>query len=364
MDLNICQWDRAVELARQLCDLGQVPAISFQLQRHGLVTPAMHFGTSKLHTDERPTDDTLFLIASLTKPMVAMAVMLLVERGELALNQRVATILPEFNEPSKRSITIRNLLTHTSGLPDMLPNNQELREQHASLNDFVNETIQTDLVFTPGRGAQYQSMGYALLGPIIESVSGRAYQQFLREELFEPLDMHNTWLGLTAELLPMKHMAEVRVPTVQQAGTDWNWNSDYWKQLGAPWGGGLSTAADLSKFCRWMLTQGKTQAGEQLLSAASVRISTTNRLHDYPLIAEVDRRTRGWGFGWRMNWLEHRGAFSDLLGPEVYGHWGATGTLFWIDPSTNSALVILSTEPMDREISPLVMLSNAITAAL
>ena len=195
------RWDQIQNWASELCDSNQVPALSFQYQRSGKATPPQYFGIAQSDSSAPITDDTLFLIASLTKPMVAMAVMLLVQRGLLSLNRRVATILPGFKEASKRNITVRHLLTHTSGLPDMLPNNQELREQNSSLERFVEETIDTELVFSPGRGAQYQSMGYALLGPIIEQVSRMNYQQFLKQELFDPLEMHNTWLGLPNDII-------------------------------------------------------------------------------------------------------------------------------------------------------------------
>jgi len=83
--------------------------------------------------------------------------------------------------------------------------------------------------------------------------------------------------------------------------------------------------------------------------------------HDLP---ESDRRTRPWGFGWRLNWHAHAASFGDFLSQNAYGHWGATGTLFWIDPERRTAAVMLSTQPMERDRSPLVRLSNAISASV
>jgi len=96
---------------------------------------------------------------------------------------------------------------------------------------------------------------------------------------------------------------------------------------------------------------------------STIRMATSNRLNDFPDIPEPIRRTRGWGYGWRMNWIDHRGSFGDLLGPSIYGHWGATGTLFWLDRQTETAVVLLSSQPYDRSVSPLVPLSNMISAA-
>ena len=357
------RWNEVLTRAEELTDSNEIPALSIQVQRRGLTTGEHLFGSLRSQGSERIDKETLFLIASLTKPLVAMATMLLVERGQLVLNQRVVDIVAEFREAPKRPMTIRHLLTHTSGLPDMLPNNEDLRRAHAPLQTFIEETCQTPLQFPPGRSSQYQSMGYALLGKVIEVVSGRPYAEFIRDELFRPLGMTNTYLGLSAEQLKSRRIAEVRLPERQRGGDDWNWNSRYWRMMGAPWGGAYSTVRDLSIFCRAMLTGGLTQKGHPLFSPATITEATTNRLRDFAMISDAERRTRGWGLGWRMNWREHRGTFSDLLPSTVFGHWGASGTLFWVDSRRELACVILSTLPLNEEISPLVGLSNMITSS-
>ncbi len=148
------------------------------------------------------------------------------------------------------------------------------------------------------------------------------------------------------------------VPDAQAGGVDWNWNSRYWRSFGAPWGGAITTTSDMSRFCQCL-----AQGGEPLFSPATVREATTNRLLDFPGIPDGDRRSRGWGYGWRMNWKDHRSLFADLLPAEAYGHWGATGTLCWIDPERELSAVLLSTRSVEREVSPLTRLSNMICAA-
>lgn len=359
-----------------------MPAIALQVVCRGTTTGVRCFGRQRLAAESPPLrEDAIFLVASLTKPIVAMAVLLLVERGRLALNDRVVEYMPEFDAADRRSVTIRHLLTHTSGLPDMLPNNRPLRESRSPLARFVEGSCAVTLDFPPGRGVQYQSMGYALLGQIIQRVSGAPCAEFLRRELFEPLGMLDTALGApdswyetaglragcrtaSGMLIPMiDRIAEVRVPEDQQGGDQWNWNSRYWRQLGAPWGGLFSTSHDLMIFCRMML-RGGTIASVRLFSPATIEAATSNQLeclHDLP---EGDRRTRGWGFGWRLNWPGHAASFGDLLSPRAYGHWGATGTLFWIDPASDAAAVILTTQPLEREASHLTRLSNMIVAAI
>jgi CubicO group peptidase (beta-lactamase class C family) len=347
----------------------------------GLTTGVHAFGTRSVDSSAATSDsqvcrdDSLFLIASLTKPIVAMATLRLVERGELCLNDRVADIVPGFGGADRKSTTIRHLLTHTSGLPDMLPNNRALRAANAPLERFVEGACGVTLDFPPGRGMQYQSMGFALLGDIIQQVSGVTCAEFLRRELFDPLGMHDSHLGLPdegastsrtgadAESL-LSRIAEVRLPPEQAEAAGWNWNSPYWRTFGAPWGGMYSTVHDLLTFCR-MILRGGTYAGGQVYSPATIAAATSNQLEYFHDLPDADRRTRGWGFGWRFNWPAHNTCFCDLLSESAFGHWGATGTLFWIDPERDAAAVILSTQPLDFGSGPvLTRLSNMIAAAL
>jgi CubicO group peptidase (beta-lactamase class C family) len=325
------------------------------------------------HAEERACrDDTLFLVASLTKPVVAMATLLLVERGDLGLNDRVSEIVPGFGGADRKAATIRHLLTHTSGLPDMLPNNRALRAANAPLERFVEGACGVTLDFPPGRGVQYQSMGFALLGHVIQQVSGLTCAEFLRRELFDPLGMRDTHLGLphdgaeSAAGAPSiaSRIAEVRLPPEQADAPGWNWNSRYWRTFGAPWGGMFSTVHDLLIFCR-MILRGGLYAGERVFSPATIAAATSNQLEYFHDLPDADRRTRGWGFGWRLNWPAHNSCFCDLLSDRAFGHWGATGTLFWIDPERDAATVILATQPLDLGSGPvLTRLSNMIAAAL
>lgn len=362
MGLAPSRWENVLKQARGLCESGEMPALSLQIQRQGLTTGVHAFGSRSASFPAPVDQDTCFLVASLTKPVLAMAVLTLVEDGKLGLNQRAVEFIPEFHEAAKKTITIRHLLAHTSGLPDMLPHNQKLRMEKSPLSRFVEGTCGVTLDFPPGRGSQYQSMGYALLGEILTRVSGMPYGQFVRERIFEPLRMKHSWLGLPGELYGTIPLAEVVLPEEQVGGSDWNWNSRYWQSFGAPWGGMICTVGDLSLFCRMMLDDG-LGPNERLFSTTTIRLATTNRLGDFENVPEFDRRARGWGLGWRMNWPDHRGTFGDLLSDSAYGHWGATGTLYWIDPQRDMAAVLISTQPLGKEQSPLTRLSNAIVAA-
>ena len=140
--------------------------------------------------------DALFLIASITKPVTATAIMMLLERGRLALDDRVADYVPAFAANGKRDVLIRHLMTHTSGLPDMLPENEKLRRAHRPLSAFVEGTCRLPLLFPPGTRVNYQSMGIAMLAEIVHQVTGVALSEFLAKEVFGPLEMADTSLGV------------------------------------------------------------------------------------------------------------------------------------------------------------------------
>jgi CubicO group peptidase (beta-lactamase class C family) len=361
------RWDRLLHLAAGMAG-GDLPALALQVSHRGR-TPGSH-AWGRQHPDHpQPVlrEDAVFLTASITKPIVAMASLLLVERGLLSLNERVNEFFPG-TDVSRKPMTVRHLLTHTSGLPDMLPDNRELRMRQAPLGDFIAGSVSASLDFPPGRGVQYQSMGFVLLSDIIEQVSGQPISQFLRCEIFEPCGMTDTELGPSDAWFEgyeprSSRIPWIQVPSEQEGGDDWNWNSRYWRQLGAPWGGLLSTTTDLLRFLQVMQNGGRTENG-RLFAQATVEAAVANQLHVYADVPESDRRCRGWGFGWRLQWPAHPASYGDLLSPSTYGHWGATGTLFWVDPQRELAAVLLTTQPLDRSGPVLARLSNAIVGAL
>ncbi|MCC7420530.1 MAG: beta-lactamase family protein [Planctomycetaceae bacterium] len=363
------RWAAALELVRDWCDRDLLPSAGVVVGRGDRMTKPALFG--RQHLADAPAsirDDAIFLIASITKPIVAMGACLLIERGQLLLGERVHEFIPEFGGERKYATTIRHLLTHTSGLPDMLPNNRQLRAAGAPLHAFVEDTCDCEPAFAPGRGVQYQSMGFALLGEIIARVSGRSCPQFLREEIFEPLGMHDTALGAPESWFQgtsprIARVPEIRVPADQTTAHDWNWNSRYWRMLGAPWGGLLTTPADLGTFAALMLNRGRI-GDRTLFSPATVDAAVRNQLEPMRDVPEEDRRCKPWGLGWRLNWPAHSENFGDLLSPHTYGHWGATGTVFWIDPEHQVWAVILTTQPMEPHGRYLARLSNAIAAAI
>jgi CubicO group peptidase (beta-lactamase class C family) len=289
--------------------------------------------------------DTIFLVASITKPVTATAAMLLVERGKLTLDEPVVSFVPEFAGKGKEKVLVRHLLTHTSGLPDQLQENQELRAGHAPLKEFVQRICQVDLLFPPGTNVSYQSCGFAMIAEIVERIEGVEFRDFLRQDLFDPLGMDDTSLGAQWEKLP--RISQVKIPAGDfQYGpgvADWNWNSPYWWNFRAPWGGMFSTVEDLTSYCQMFLEDGRHN-GLQILSPAAVAAMTRDQIVTMVDIPARLKLTDRWGLGWRLARGQHS-AFGDLVSPATFGHGGATGTLLWADPKLQLTCVVLTNDP-------------------
>src|SRR6266699_7217264 len=146
-------------------------AASILIARRGTIVLYKGFG----HSIE---PDSVYLVASITKPVTATALMMLVERSKVTLADPVPTYLPEFTGGEKSKVRVLDLLAHTSGLPDMLPENTELRRAHAPLSEFVNRSYTTPLLFTPGTAFRYQSMGILLAAEIVAKLSGMPLREF------------------------------------------------------------------------------------------------------------------------------------------------------------------------------------------
>jgi CubicO group peptidase (beta-lactamase class C family) len=352
---------RADELVQRWLTDDRIPAAGWCIGRRGRMLEPRMVGRQRPAKDAPALrKDALFLIASPTKPVTATAIMMLLERGRLSLDDRVADFVPAFAANGKRDVQIRHLMTHTSGLPDMVPDNEKLRRAHQPLSAFLRETNRLPLLFPPGTRVNYQSMGILMLAEVVHQVSGVTLADFLAKEVFGPLEMNDTALGMQGPR--RERIAHVRVPAALEK-EDWNWNTPYWHGLGVPWGGLITSPGDFANFCQMMLNGG-ILGKTRILSPASVRAMTSNQLAAMPRVPEEDRRCKPWGLGWRLNWPAHSANFGDLLGPRTFGHWGATGTLVWIDPDAEAFFILFTTQPQEPEGRFLSRLSNVVSSAL
>lgn len=293
--------------------------------RSGARVVSRSYGSAK-------NSDAIFLLASITKPMTAAGIMLLADRGELKLADLVRRFVPEFRSGARSRITVKHLLTHTSGLPDQLPENIELRRRNAPLGEFVERAIRTDLLFEPGKKYSYQSMGILLLAEICERITGTPFPDFLDRELFRPLGMNRTALGLGRLGLEETQRSQVEhgPPHGGQGASEaahWDWNSSYWRELASPWGGAHGSAPDVSRFFLEFLVPGEAE----VLRPATASLMVRN--HTFHL-----GTPRGLGFALGS------GAGAGCS-ESTFWHGGATGTLAWADPVTGTRFVLLTTLP-------------------
>ncbi|HOW71617.1 MAG TPA: DUF1343 domain-containing protein [Phycisphaerae bacterium] len=272
--------------------------------------------------------DTIFDMASVSKPVgCATSIMLLIERGQLNLSDRVSRYFPDFAANGKRDVTVEQLLLHRGGLvPDNSLNDYKGTPAESLAKIFALKTI-----YDPGAGFDYTDVGYIMLGELVKAVDGRSLDQFARQELFEPLGMKDTGYMPSNELKPRC------APTEQRDG-QWMIGEVHDPRAYALGGfaghaGLFSTADDMARYCRMMLSGG-TLDGKRILSELTVREMTRGRcLPD-------GTGCRGYGFDVSTGFSSARGNLFEA--GSTYGHTGFTGTMFWIDPNHDCYVVLLT----------------------
>jgi CubicO group peptidase (beta-lactamase class C family) len=276
--------------------------------------------------------NTIFDVRSVTKTVTAVAVMILIEEGKLGLNDPVEKYLAGF-----KKITIHHLLTHTSGLPFSRPAEIEdiTIKRDRTLAEVVALLAKQEPEFTPGTQFRYASSGFAILGRIIEVVSGKPYEQFVKERVFDPLGMRDSFF-----FIPDDRRARVASVYRKQDGKLEKWREidEYTRhaKYSAPEFGMYSTAEDLAAFCQMMLNGG-TFRGRRVLSRMSVAAMTAN--HTMNIKSAVTQRPAYNGLGWGLS----GDPIDDfpLTSPGSYGHNGAFGSLIWIDPKEGLVRIFL-----------------------
>lgn len=337
-----------------------VPAGAIVVGRNGRIVEPQFFGRQGAEPGAGEIRrDSMFLLASITKPVTYMAAMMLVERGLLNLSDPVMRYIPDFAAHHKEETLVLHLFTHTSGMPDMLPDNAELRQKHAPLHSFVDGAINAMPLFAPGTEFSYQSMGTLIVAELVQRIAGVTIHEFIQSEMLEPLGLKSTGLGSRG--FDRERLVRVEVPDYQR-GSNFGWNSRYWQELGAPWGGMFSSPEDFAVICQLLLNGGRYD-DVQLLSPGTVKAMTTNRLLDQPELPDAVRRARPWGLGWSLNSRGTSRSWGDTLGPRVYGHTGATGTMCWIDPDRKGFCLLFTSAIRSKAPWRLVNLSNIVGAA-
>jgi CubicO group peptidase (beta-lactamase class C family) len=300
--------------------------------RRGQVVNFEAVGYQDLEQKTPMRTDTIFDIRSMTKPFTAIAILILMEDGKLALNDAVEKYLPEFRDSAFKDgphpITIRHQLTHTAGLPlYCLPISQEMPiKRNQTLAEYVSFLSKQTPEYEPGTQHRYSGGGFAILGRVIEVISGMPYERFMRERVFVPLGMKDSFFFVPVD-------KQNRVASIYRME---NGKLTKWEELMAfsrtakypgPEFGMYSTASDLSALCQ-MLLDGGIYKGRRILSRLSVQLMTSNHVARLPLAGTHRPAFHGFGLGL---WGDPAEDFP-LTTRGSFGHNGAFGGLFWADP--------------------------------
>jgi CubicO group peptidase (beta-lactamase class C family) len=320
----------AAEALARAAGSGQVSAAVLHVSQ-GDVTFTRSFGKA---ADEH----AMFLLGSISKPISVAALMTLFDKGAFSLDDRLTRFIPQFTGEVRADVTIRHLLTHVSGLPDQLPENDALRSRHAPLSEFVEHAIRTPLHFAPGSRYQYSSMGILLAMRVGEQISGLEVHTLVDRAVLKPLQMNHSVLGLGRFKLEEMVSLQTDRAAPESGGGDpaarkWDWNSSYWRSLGAPWGGAHASAPDIERF----LAEFLYERGEVLKpETARMMVSNQNRPGLTP---------RGLGISVGAS------AGSPGCSEKTFGHTGSTGTICWADPASRTICVVLTSLPA-RAVTP------------
>jgi CubicO group peptidase (beta-lactamase class C family) len=310
----------------------------------------LHLETTGLAdvASKRPmTPDTLFWIASMTKPVTGVALLMLQDEGKLSVTDPVAKHLPEFaslKTPSGKpaNLTIAQLATHTSGLGEAGPAGQQAK----TLADLVPLWLAAPMQYEPGAQWKYTQSGINALSRIVEVASGMTFDAFVQKRLFDPLGMTSTTFYpdaaqrarlVTAYAKNKETGALEAVPP----------RVDYGTRERPPLGNGglFSTAPDYAKFCR-MLLNGGTLDGRRYLSEKAMQLLMTPQTGELPtgFLQSETYGNRGTNYGWGITTsilrTPHDGVAA-MLSPGTYGHGGAWGTQAWVDPVKGVAYIMM-----------------------
>lgn len=327
--------EAGVGLYREAVARGDLVGAVLLVARNGKVVLHEAIGSRNREANLPMERNTMFRMASNTKPVISTAVSMLVERGRLRYNDPVRRYIPSFDNYKSGFITVDHLLSHTSGfrintlfLEPYLPKSAE-HPDAPSLQLEVARFGAIGATVSPGTSYSYSNPGFNTLGALIEIASGKALEVFLRDEIYRPLGMVDTYHHEVASKLDGKLD---RMGAVYYERKDGQWIAG-WKPGDAaqvPFvrasGGLISTASDYAVFLQTMLNGG-SYGDVTLLKRETVKLMTT--VHT-PAVAGS---TEGYGYGWGLD------------GKGIYSHGGSDGTFAWVDPSQNIIGLVFTQTP-------------------
>ncbi len=308
---------------------GLIPGAVLLVGHDGKIVHRKAYGQRSLVPAREPmTLDTIFDLASLTKVVATTpAIMKLFEQGKIRLSDPVTVYLPEF-QGGKSDITVRDLLTHFSGLrPDL-----DLEPAWSGYDTGIRKALMDRPANPPGQRFVYSDINFELLGEIVDRVSGKMLDEYAREQIFAPLGMQETMFRPPASLRPRIAPTEIDEATGQPfRGTVHDPTARYMGGV-AGHAGVFATAADLSRYAQMMLNLGEL-GGVRVFSPLTVqKFTASSSPPDQPVLH---------GLGWDID-SSYSSARGELFPIGSYGHLGYTGTSIWIDPYSKTYIILLT----------------------
>ena len=359
-------------LDRRYIEPGKIVGCLTLVARDGRLAWLSCQGLRDRERDLPMSEDTIFRIYSMSKPITSIALMSLYEEGGFQLDDPVAKFIPEFRdlrvyrsgihpnwltEPCARPMTVRHLLSHMSGLTYgfMLRTNVDaayrklgLGERKGTLREMVEAMADIPLEFSPGERWNY-SMATDVCGYLVEVLSGKSFDQFLQERIFDRLGMVDTGFHVPDDKVHRFAANYQRGADKTLGLLDDPQESPYRKPARFLSGGGglVSTAHDYLRFCQMLLAGGEL-AGERILGPRTLELMTSNHLPDGKLLtdlatgsfSEITYEGQGFGLGFSVVQDPVRAGGGGSLGESGWG--GAASTAFWIDPSEDLAVIFLT----------------------
>ena len=334
---------------------GNIPGMITVVARHGKVTYFKASGMMDVDTKKPMSKDAIFRIASMSKPITSVAIMILFEEGHFLLTDPVSKFIPEFSNPqvivkstssdgsvlipAKSEITIRHLLNHTSGITDGTGLQEKYYKEagiiggeassKGTIGDMVKKLGPLPLICHPGEEFHY-SLSTDVLGYLVEVISKMPLDEFLKKRIYEPLGMTDTYFSLPAAKFPrLAGMYKVN-PDGKLVKSPKNMNSPVVQTYFSGGGGIMTTASDYVRFAQMLLNKGELD-GKRILSRKTIELMTTNSIGD-KFIRESFRPGQGDKFGYGFGIRTERGVYDELESIGSFGWDGAYYTRFWVDP--------------------------------
>jgi CubicO group peptidase (beta-lactamase class C family) len=325
--------------------------------RHGIIGLHEAIGFSERSINRPCRKDDVFKILSVSKAFTDVMILSHIERGDLALTTKVSDVIPEFTGTFKEKVTIFNVMTHTAGAPNFyFPVETALM---GNLSAVIKVICPAELIAVPGEVVCYAPVwGHALLGEIVRRLDTkkRALRSILQEDLFNPLKMADTALGLPSRLKSRSVPIVAAHPEQTMAGGAMSpqqldeHNLMITEDAEMPWMGCVSTAQDIFRFTE-MLRRGGELDGVRILSPTTIKLATTIHTgslvnqHDAMVSKELgfDPSPANYGLGFLLRGKTiHPNKMGIFTSPSTYGRFGANSMAFWVDPELDLTFVFLS----------------------